>query len=126
MSTEIIVALIVLVGGTLTVLGNYLVGRRQAESEDRKTSGSISTSDAASLWEESNNLRREYKERAEQLEKQLEEVNNKLQAVMEELGKLRINSATMIEKIAELKAIIADLREENRRLLAAKEEAETA
>lgn len=126
MSTEIIVALIVLVGGTLTVLGNYLVGRRQAESEDRKTSGSISTSDAASLWEESNNLRREYKERAEQLEKQLEEVNNKLQAVMEELGKLRINSATMIEKIAELKSIIADLREENRRLLAAKEEAQTS
>ena len=121
MSTEIIVALIVLVGGALTVLGNYLVGRRQAKTEERKTSGTISTSEAATLWAESNKLRQEYRERAENLEKQLEEVNTKLQSVMDELGKLRINSATMIEKIAELKALIADLREENKRLLAAKE-----
>lgn len=121
MSTEIIVALIVLVGGALTVLGNYLVSRRQAKTEERKTSGSISTTEAATLWAESNALRKEYRERAESLEKQLEEVNNKLQSVMDELGKLRINSATMIEKIAELKSIIAGLRDENKRLLAEKE-----
>lgn len=87
----------------------------------RNTSGSISTSDAASLWKESNDLRQEYRKRAEDLEKQLTEVNAKLQSVMDELGKLRMNSATMIEKIAELKATINQLREENKRLLALKE-----
>lgn len=121
MNTEITVALIVLVGGALTVLGNYLVSRRQAQTEDRKTSGNISTSDAASLWEESNALRKEYRERAETLEKRLEEVNNKLQSVLQELADLKINSANMIQKITELKQIIVDLREENKRLLAEKE-----
>lgn len=100
----------VVVGGLVA----YFVARR-------KNSGSISTSDAASLWEESNTLRQEYRLRAENLEEQLREVNTKLQSVMEELGKLRLNSATMIEKIAELKEVINKLREENKRLLALKE-----
>lgn len=99
----------VVVSGGLT----YLVARRN-------NSGSISTSDAASLWKESNDLRQEYRQRAEQLEKQLEEVNNKLQTVMGELTKLRANSSTMIEKIEELKKIIKELQEENKRLLAQK------
>lgn len=115
MSTEVIVALIVLVGGGLTVLGNYLINRRA-------TSGNISTSDAASLWKESNELRQEYRQRAEDLEKQLTEVNKKLQSVMDELGNLKLNSATMIQKIAELKQIITQLREENARLLALKKD----
>lgn len=101
----------VIVSGVVT----YFVAKRN-------TSGSISTSDAASLWAESNKLRQEYRERAESLEKQLEAVNTKLQSVMDELGNLRINSANMIEKIAELKAIINQLRDENRRLLAEKED----
>lgn len=92
----------------------YLIARR-------KNSGSISTSDAADLWRESNELRQEYRKRAESLEEQLKEVNSKLQAVMEELGKLRLNSANMVEKITELKRIIQELRKENRRLLALKE-----
>lgn len=93
----------------------YLIARRNS-------SGSISTSDAASLWKESNDLRQEYRQRAEDLEKQLTEVNSKLQAVMDELGNLKLNSATMIEKIAELKQIITQLREENARLLALKKD----
>lgn len=109
--TPVAVFLGVIVSSAVT----YLIAKRN-------TSGSISTSDAASLWKESNALRQEYRQRAEDLEKQLEAVNTKLQAVMDELGKLRINSATMIEKIAELKAIIADLREENKRLLSLKED----
>lgn len=87
----------------------------------RNNSGSISTSDAASLWKESNELRQEYRERAENLEKQLREVNIKLQSVMDELGNLRINSASMLGKINELKAIITSLREENKRLLLPKD-----
>lgn len=107
--TPITVLIGVVVSSTIT----YFIARRT-------TSGSISTSDAASLWAESNRLRQEYRERAESLEQQLEQVNTKLQSVMDELSKLRINSATMIEKIAELKSIIAGLREENKRLLALK------
>lgn len=86
----------------------------------RNTSGSISTSDAASLWKESNDLRQEYRERAELLEKRLTEVNEKLQAVMEELSTLKANSATMESKIESLKKIIIELQEENKRLLAQK------
>lgn len=108
--TPVLVFAGVIVSGVVT----YFVARRN-------TSGSISTSDAASLWEESNNLRKEYRERAETLEKRLEEVNNKLQEVLQQLADLKINSATMIQKITELKGIIAKLREENKRLLAEKE-----
>lgn len=111
MSTEVIVALIVLAGGSLTVLGNYLMNRRQ-------TSGNVSTSDAASLWAESNALRAEYKDRAEKLEAQLEEVNSQLQKVLTQLTSLQGKSDRMIAKIDELKKVIATLRTENTRLLA--------
>jgi peptidoglycan hydrolase CwlO-like protein len=86
----------------------------------RSTSGSISTSDAASLWAESNALRKEYRDRAETLEKQLEEVNSKLQTMTDELTKLRGSSTIMVKKIEELKVIIAELKAENERLLALK------
>lgn len=110
MTTEVVVALIVLAGGGLTVAGNYLISKRS-------TSGDISTSDAASLWEESNNLRAEYKYRAEKLEAQLEEVNDKLKSVMEEMTKLQSKGDKMIAKIDELKKVISKLRQENQRLL---------
>lgn len=84
----------------------------------RTTSGSISTSDAASLWEESNNLRKEYRERAEQLEEQLQKVNNELQRVMGELTKLRASSKDTIRQVDDLKKIIKSLRAKNQRLLA--------
>jgi len=97
------------VGGLVT----YFVARRN-------TSGNISTSDAASLWKESNQLRAEYKERAEKLEARLEEVNNQLSDVMAQLNTLKIDSAGMENKIKELTRIIGELREENQRLLALK------
>lgn len=97
----------VVVSGVVT----YLIARRTS-------SGNISTSDAASLWKESNALRQEYRERAEQLEKRLTEVNDRLEAVMEELNTLRSSSAGMEAKIESLKKVIAELQEENKRLLA--------
>lgn len=105
--TPILVFAGVVVSGLIT----YFIARRN-------NSGSISTSDAASLWKESNDLRKEYRERAELLEQRLEEVNTKLQDVMEELSTLKANSSTMEAKIESLKKIIADLQEENKRLLA--------
>lgn len=86
----------------------------------RPKSGTIATSEAADLWAESNKLREEYKDRAEKLEKQLEEVNRKLDLMTKELNKLRANSETQLEKIKELKDIISHLRNENKRLLAIK------
>lgn len=91
----------------------------------RQSSGSISTSDAASLWAESNALRTEYRIRAEKLEDQLEEVNSKLQTVMTELTHLTAKGDKMIAKIDELKKIIAKLRGENQRLLALKKQGAT-
>lgn len=117
MSTEVIVALIVAGGGGLTVLANYKVGSRQAKAEERKNSGDISSSDAASLWAESNTLRQEYKERAAALEKQLEDVNTKLQEVFKQLSDLQARQGKMTKKIAELKKLIVKLRAENTRLI---------
>lgn len=107
--TPVLVFAGVIVSGLVT----YFIARRNS-------SGNISTSDAASLWKESNALRQEYRERAESLEEQLEAVNEKLQAVMEELSMLKANSSSMEAKIESLKKIIADLQEENKRLLAQK------
>lgn len=102
---------LVFAGIVVSGLVTYFIARRNA-------SGNISTSDAASLWKESNALRQEYRDRAELLEKRLTEVNEKLQAVMEELSTLKANSSTMEAKIESLKAIIVELQEENKRLLA--------
>lgn len=102
---------LVFAGVVVSGLVTYFIARRNS-------SGSISTSDAASLWKESNDLRQEYRERAELLETRLTEVNDKLQAVMEELGTLKANSTTMEAKIESLKKVISELQEENKRLLA--------
>lgn len=118
MSTEVIVALIVLTGGGLTVLGNYLISKRS-------TSGNINTSQAAELWAESNKLRAEYKERAEKLEARLEEVNTQLTEVMNQLQNLKGNNAAMESQIKELQRIIAELKKENQQLLALKRDIET-
>lgn len=128
MSTEVTVALIVVGGGALTLFGNWAMNKSRIKSDERKTSGSIETSEAGALWAESNALRQEYKEqaeanqlRAEKLEAQLKEVNGKLLKVMSELTSLKTNSDTMIEKIEELKSIISKLRAENARLIALKQ-----
>lgn len=113
MNTEVIVAAIVFAGGALTVLVNYLLGKRT-------NSGTVSTSDAASLWKESNELRAEYKQRAEKLEARLEEVNNQLSEVMSQLNQLKGSNIEMESQIKELQRVIAELREENQRLLALK------
>lgn len=107
--TPVLIFAGVIVSGLVT----YFIARRN-------TSGNISTSDAASLWAESNALRKEYRDRAELLEKRLEAVNNKLQGVMEELGTLRSDSVNMSAKIESLKRVISDLQAENKRLLAQK------
>lgn len=105
--------ILVFAGVVVSGLVTYAIARRNS-------SGSISTSDAASLWKESNDLRQEYRERAELLETRLQEVNSKLQSVMTELSALKANSKNMEAKIESLKAIIAELQEENKRLLAMK------
>lgn len=102
---------LVFAGVVVSGIVTYFIARRN-------NSGSISTSDAASLWKESNDLRQEYRSRAESLEAQLTTVNAKLQSVMDELGKLRSSSADMTVKISELQSIIKELQEENKRLLA--------
>lgn len=104
---------LVFAGVVVSGLVTYFISKRN-------NSGNISTSDAASLWDESNKLRQEYRDRAELLEKRLEEVNNKLQSVMEELNTLRSNSVNMSVKIDSLKRVIKELQEENKRLLAQK------
>lgn len=109
-------AALVFLGVIVSSLASYFIARRS-------TSGSISTSDAKSLWDESNKLRQEYRDRAESLEKQLEEVNTRLQNVLDELAKLRASSAIQIDKIDELQKIIEGLRSENQRLLELKKEA---
>lgn len=110
---EWITPVLVFAGVVVSGLVTYFIARRN-------NSGSISTSDAASLWKESNDLRQEYRQRAESLEAQLTAVNTRLQSVMDELGKLRSSSANMTVKINELQAIIKELQEENKRLLAMK------
>lgn len=112
---DLVTPVAVLSGVVISSSITYLISRRN-------NSGSISTSDAASLWAESNALRQEYKDRAEKLEARLEEVNRQLQDVLTQLGTLQGKSDRMIEKIDELKRIIADLRSENKRLLALKKE----
>lgn len=97
------------VGGLVT----YFVARRN-------TSGTVSTSQAAELWAESNKLRAEYKDRAEKLEHRLQEVNNQLSEVVTQLNTLKIDSVGMENRIQELQRIIKELREENQRLLALK------
>lgn len=104
---------LVLAGVIVSGLVTYFIARRNA-------SGNISTSDAASLWKESNELRAEYKERAEKLEERLQEVNNQLSDVMAQLTQLKVNSVGMENKIKELQRVIQELREENQRLLALK------
>lgn len=131
MSTEVTVAVITASIGVATIAGNILVGRWNARSHDRTSSGTIGTSEAAQLWAESNALRQEYKdlsianaERASKYEKQLEEVNVKLLEVTTQLTELQaqntrleVNGDAMIAKIEELKAIIQKLTKENEELL---------
>lgn len=110
MNTQIIIALVGAIGVISSAAVTWLVAMR-------KNSGNISSSDAALLWAESNSLRAEYKDRAEKLEAQLQQVNAKLATVTSELNKLQGKSSQMIKKIDELKGIIAKLRRENELLL---------
>lgn len=113
MANQYVAPALIFAGVVFSSLITWLIARRN-------NSGSISTSDAASLWAESNALRAEYKDRAEKLEAQLEEVNLKLKSVMDEMTKLQAKGDKMIVKIDELKKVIAKLRKENERLLAEK------
>lgn len=94
----------------VTALVGYFVSRRN-------NSGSISTSDAAMLWAESNALRSDYKDRAEKLEQQLEQVNEQLETVMTQLTTWQSKGDKMAIKIEELKKVINKLRAQNQQLL---------
>lgn len=107
--TPVLVFAGTVVGGMVT----YFVAKRN-------TSGDINTSQAAQLWDESNKLRAEYKERAEKLEARLEEVNNQLSEVMIQLSNLKGSNAELEGKVKDLQRIIKELREENQKLLALK------
>lgn len=112
---EWLAPLLVLAGVVVSSYVTWVVAKRNA-------SGTVATSEAAQLWEESNKLRTEYKERAEKLERQLEEVNAKLDTMTVELQKLRGTNDIMVKKIDELKTIIKKLRDENDRLLQLKKD----
>lgn len=117
MDTGVAVALIGVSGVVIGVISNIIVSRWQASNEARKNSGTVDTSEAAQLWEESNNLRKEYRDRAEKLEEQLKEVNAKLDEMTGKLNKLQSSNTKMSKKIEELKKVINKLRAENERLL---------
>lgn len=104
---------LVFAGVVVSGLVTYFIARRN-------NSGSINTSQAAELWNESNKLRAEYKDRAEKLEDRLQEVNNQLSEVMSQLQAMKGNNVAMESKIKELQRVIQELREENQRLLALK------
>lgn len=101
-------------GAVITGIAGYYAARL-------KNSGTVDTSDAASLWAESNALRKEYKERAEQLEAQLKDVNTKLQSVMDELAQMKLSNINMAAKIAELERLIEELQRKNKELLELKQ-----
>lgn len=131
MSTEVTVALITAIVGATTVAANIMVGRWKAQSEDRKASGTVSTTEASELWAQTRTLIDEYKqsrqderEMREKLEARLEATNKKLFEVMTELSKvqksnskLEFSNIDLMKKMDDLKEIIAKLTRENEQLL---------
>lgn len=122
MDTGVLIALIAAGSAGIGALTNLLINRWNTRKEERKNSGTIETSEATQLWEESNRLRKEYRDRAERLEEQLKEVNSKLDEMTEKLDKLQNSNTKMSKKIQELKGVINKLRAENERLLKYKRE----
>jgi len=140
MSKEAILtlALALLTGPALGVLANYLLGRRKANLQEKQSSGTITTSEAVDLWQESRALSDAWKDqaktnldRAEKAEEQIRKnneqlfaVNRKLSEVMDEFVKFKHSShkdsEAMQKKVDELKAIIKKLQGQNKRLLATK------
>ena len=89
----------------------------------RKLSGKIQTSEAASLWAEAGNLRKEYRDEVDRLRKELEECLDRIAAVEDINRKLRIENGGMTRtikdqklRIEELEASVAILTGDNRRL----------
>lgn len=58
----IIVALITVGGVVVTASAAWLVARRQARETRRQASGTVTTSDAATLWDAAEKMRREMRE----------------------------------------------------------------
>jgi hypothetical protein len=91
--TELIVAI---AGALALVAGAYFTYR----ASKRTTSGSVSTTEAATLWEESKAIRIEAVARAERLQQEVDELRIKLHAV-EDLSAQQEREIVTLRKEAE-------------------------
>ena len=124
MNETVLVALIVLAGGIATTVVNLILGNRKQQSVDRQNSGTISTTSAAKLWDESNALRKEYRDakilsdkRAEKLEDRLEAVNTKLDEALDKIDQLQVINEEQRKEIESLRDIIEGTKQANQREL---------
>jgi hypothetical protein len=78
----VVVALLGAVGVGVTALGTYLVARRQA-------SGDVGTSDAATLWKESQEMRRELRDEVIRLRADVTRLELEIHRQSQEIRKLR-------------------------------------
>jgi peptidoglycan hydrolase CwlO-like protein len=94
-STITIAVAIIGVLGTVTVaLVTYLVARRQ-------NSGRIATSDASTLWVESQAMRKELRDEVLLLRTDVRELRTEIQALKEEIDRLRVRLG-VYEKLGEV------------------------
>lgn len=107
---EIVFAALGVLVTIVASFATYAVARRQY-------AGKIENSDAATIWAESNALRKEWRDRATLLENEFKNVSTQLQDVLDELAKIKASNASMKRKIASLKHTISTLREHNQQLL---------
>lgn len=116
MNFAVIVSLITAAVGSL---GAYLVAAR-------RFGGKINTSEAASLWTEAGNLRKEYKKEIDQLRSALEAVTLRLADMEKRNGDLYLENGNLRRMVEEHEKTITDLREDNQRLRRRVDELEAA
>lgn len=100
MTLTILIAVIGFVAAIITGLVSWAVARR-------RNSGNIDTSDAASLWTESTQMRKDLRNEVDGLRKELKEAGMKFDAAV-----LQING--LLREIAFANTAIANAREETR------------
>lgn len=84
------------IGAVTVAVGTYLVARRQG-------SGKIATSDAATLWSESQAMRRELREEVVMLRQELAGTRVQLNDVMAEANTLRLEVQRLRREVADLR-----------------------